>query len=354
MLQRISRLTAWEPAIGEPADPLHHDIGVATNPERDRPLDRHWVQSGLRNRVVPTLEVDHIFGPEGTKQLDLLLKTATPVAEPFVQADVLNLVPTNPDAQPQLATGQDVDFGGLLRDQRGLTLRKDHDAGNKLQFRRDSRQIAEENEHFMEEALVGVWATPIGSVDGTGAKDMVIDQQVGMAGAFCHLRVFPNDGGIRSDLSLWKDNTDLHGSPCFYSNALLAAGGYTRRMSVRRNRQTGATIPEAGILVARQALAESRLRGLPAAEEYRVISDRLYRSGIRDLPPGALIDWIERTVEVEYERFIELRALGERFHAAIAAGDLAQAAWSLGAELDRESRRRLIDGLIRLNDLETE
>ena len=56
-------------------------------------------------------------------------------------------------------------------------------------------------------------------------------------------------------------------------------------------------MPEAGLPVARQALAESRLRGLPAAEEYRVISDRLYRSGIRDLPPGVLIDWIERAVE---------------------------------------------------------
>ena len=125
-------------------------------------------------------------------------------------------------------------------------------------------------------------------------------------------------------------------------------------MSVRRNRQTGATIPEAGLPVARQALAESRLRGLPAAEEYRVISDRLYRSGIRDLPPGVLIDWIEHAVEADYERYIELRALGERFHAAIAAGDLAQAAWTLGAGLDRDTRQRLIDGLIRLNDLEHE
>ena len=123
-------------------------------------------------------------------------------------------------------------------------------------------------------------------------------------------------------------------------------------MSVRRNRQTAATIPDAGLPVARQALAESRLRGLPAAEEYRVISDRLYRSGVRDLPPGALIDWIERAVEAEYEHFIELRALGERFHAAIAAGDLAQAAWTLGADLDRNTRQRLIDGLTRLNQLE--
>lgn len=125
-------------------------------------------------------------------------------------------------------------------------------------------------------------------------------------------------------------------------------------MSVRRNRQTGATIPDAGLSVARQALAESRLRGLPAAEEYRVISDRLYRSGVRDLPPGVLIEWIEQSVEDDYERFLALRALGERFHPSIAAGDLAQAAWTLGADLDPAARQRLIDGLIRLNELDNQ
>lgn len=125
-------------------------------------------------------------------------------------------------------------------------------------------------------------------------------------------------------------------------------------MSVRRDRQHRSTIPDAGLPVAQQALAESRLRGLPAAEEYRVISDRLYRSGVRDLPPGALIDWIEHAVEADYEHFLSLRALGERFHAALAVGDLAQAAWTLAADLDSSARQRLINGLIRLNEIDGE
>jgi hypothetical protein len=136
------------------------------------------------------------------------------------------------------------------------------------------------------------------------------------------------------------------------SDASLAGGGYTQRMSVRRNRPTSASLPEGSIPVARQALAESRLRGLPVAEEYRVISDRLYRSGVRDLPPGVLIDWIEATVEADYEHFLSLRELGQRFYAAIAAGDIAQAAWSLAEDLDRDARQRLIDGLTRLNEIE--
>jgi hypothetical protein len=123
-------------------------------------------------------------------------------------------------------------------------------------------------------------------------------------------------------------------------------------MSVRRNQHEQTTLHPEAAEIAHQALAECRLRGLPAAEEYRVIADRLYRSGYRDLPPGHLVAWIEETVAVEYERFIGLRAFGDRFHEALARGDLAQAAWSLAAELDPDARQRLIDGIVRLNEIE--
>jgi hypothetical protein len=126
-------------------------------------------------------------------------------------------------------------------------------------------------------------------------------------------------------------------------------------MSVRRDQpQTlRAQLPDEAVGVARQALAESRLRGLPAAEEYRVVADRLYRHGIRDLPPGTLVAWIEQEVADDYERFLRLRALGDQLSAAVAAGDLARAAWLLACELDPDSRRRLMDGIRRLNEVES-
>ena len=111
-------------------------------------------------------------------------------------------------------------------------------------------------------------------------------------------------------------------------------------------------LPERAAAVARQALAETRLRGLPAAEEYRVIADRLYRHGHRDLPPGALLSWIEAEVADDYEHFLALRALGDQLHAALGAGDHSRAAWLLACELDPDARDRLADGLRRLNDLE--
>ena len=127
-------------------------------------------------------------------------------------------------------------------------------------------------------------------------------------------------------------------------------------MSVRRDRYQphpiATILPPEAIPVARRALGETRLRGLSAAEEYRVIADRLYRGGFRDMPPGAVIAWIEETVQAEYEHFLEVRALGDRLCAALSAGDHARAAWEIACELDPDSRQRLIDGLRRLNEVE--
>jgi hypothetical protein len=123
-------------------------------------------------------------------------------------------------------------------------------------------------------------------------------------------------------------------------------------MSVRRPHPTDTLLPPPAVAVAREALDESRLRGLPAAEEYRVIADRLYRAGFRDLPSGTLLAWIEATVEADYERLLTLRALGERVYSHIATGDLAGAGWEIACELSPESRKRLIEGIQRLNEID--
>lgn len=123
-------------------------------------------------------------------------------------------------------------------------------------------------------------------------------------------------------------------------------------MSVRRNLPPDTEIPEGAASVARRALTETRLRGLPAAEEYRVIADRLYRAGFRDMPSGALVRWIESEVAADYERLLEIRALGERLASRLAAGDLAGAAWDIACDLAPEERRRLAAGIQRLIELD--
>lgn len=111
-------------------------------------------------------------------------------------------------------------------------------------------------------------------------------------------------------------------------------------------------LPEPAAAVARRALTETRLRGLSAAEEYRVITERLYRAGFRDMPPGVLVNWIESEVADHYEHLLEVRALGERVYSRLAAGDLATAAWEIACELSPDERERLAAGLARMIQLE--
>jgi len=125
-------------------------------------------------------------------------------------------------------------------------------------------------------------------------------------------------------------------------------------MTQQRTNQLNVSLPPEATAVPQQALREARLRGLAAAEEYRVIADRLYRHGFRDLPPGALVDWIAEAVGQEYEQLVALRGLGERLHGAVAAGDLARAAWLLICELPPETRARLAAGMRKLDGLEHE
>ncbi|HRA30384.1 MAG: hypothetical protein V9F06_07835 [Thermomicrobiales bacterium] len=112
------------------------------------------------------------------------------------------------------------------------------------------------------------------------------------------------------------------------------------------------SLPEPAASVARRALIEARLRGLPAAEEYRVITERLYRAGFRDMPPGMLVSWIETEVAADYEHLLEIRALGERVFSRLASGDLAAAAWAIACELSPDERQRLTAGIHRLQELD--
>src|SRR5688572_31267816 len=55
------------------------------------------------------------------------------VLEVLIQAGVLDLIPAVTDTKPQPPAGEDVDFGGLLRDQHGLPLRRSEEHTSELQ-----------------------------------------------------------------------------------------------------------------------------------------------------------------------------------------------------------------------------
>jgi hypothetical protein len=132
-VQLRARLHLREPAVGEPAGPPVRGGRLAAEPDRDRPLHRHRREPGAGHPLVRAAERDARLGPQPAQQLDLLLDPAASGGEVLAERLVLDLVPAEPDAEPELAAGQQVDLRGLLGDERGLPLRQDDDPGDHFQ-----------------------------------------------------------------------------------------------------------------------------------------------------------------------------------------------------------------------------
>src|SRR6185503_19382903 len=107
-----------------------------------------------------------------------------------------------------------------------------------------------------------------------------------VAGLFSGLGVGRDNRGVRADLGLWKHDTQLHAfvrtflmgydSSASQTRRARAGNAILPRMTQQHRPTMSAFLPEPALATARQALRETRLRGLSAAEEYRVIADRSY------------------------------------------------------------------------------
>ena len=143
------------------------------------------------------------------KQGHLLLASGAAVREVLAECLVFDGVPTDPDAEAELAIGQQVDLGCLLGDQDGLALRKDDDAGHQLE-RGDGGNVAEEHERLVKGRANVVGSGPALVNRGVRAYDMVVGEQMGVAKLLNPLRVVAHRADIAAQLGLRKDDTDLH------------------------------------------------------------------------------------------------------------------------------------------------
>src|SRR4029079_7888801 len=97
-------------------------------------------------------ERDVWIGPQRLHHLDLFLGTLTPVAEILVEADELHLVPAHADTEPEAATAEHVETGGLFGNQHRLTLREDQYLGGEFDLLRAGGDEAERPEGIVEQA----------------------------------------------------------------------------------------------------------------------------------------------------------------------------------------------------------
>jgi hypothetical protein len=78
------------------------------------------------------LEVDVRLCPQRLHDLDLFFRAAAAIVKILVEANELDLVPSDPDSEPEPATGQHVERCRLLGDKDGLTLREDQHLRGKI------------------------------------------------------------------------------------------------------------------------------------------------------------------------------------------------------------------------------
>src|SRR5207302_3102011 len=116
------RIGERHPAVAPFRTAPQRHVGVTAIPQRDLAPGRERVDAGILDRVPLALEADVRLGPERPHDLDLLFRAAAAVVEILVEADKLDLVPPDPDAEPEPPARQDIETGGLFGDEHGLAL----------------------------------------------------------------------------------------------------------------------------------------------------------------------------------------------------------------------------------------
>jgi hypothetical protein len=142
------------------------------------------------------------LGPQLLHDLDLLLGAASAVMEVLVEPGKFDLVPADPDAEPEPAAAQHIETGRLLGDENGLALRQDQHARRKTKLIRASGKKAEQHERVVIQP--GPGAAGLRRAGFSGAEHMVgrLDEMI--ADCFCSLRIFAHDGRLAPDITQWQ------------------------------------------------------------------------------------------------------------------------------------------------------
>src|SRR6202035_4897305 len=107
--------------------------GVAAIPDRHPPRRRARVDPGIIDMMELALILDVRLGPQRLHDPHLIGRALAAGVEILVEAGKLDLVPADPDAEPEpaVAAAQHVEARRLLGDQRRLALREDQHARGK-------------------------------------------------------------------------------------------------------------------------------------------------------------------------------------------------------------------------------
>ena len=119
----------------------------------------------------------------------------------FVEPDKLDLVPPDPDAQPEPPARQDVETGGLFGDKHGLTLRQDQHLGREIADLGAAGEKTEQHERVVIEiGRAGARLAPAGAAGNVGAQHVVGCGDPLIADLLRRLGEFPQSRRLTADI----------------------------------------------------------------------------------------------------------------------------------------------------------
>jgi hypothetical protein len=200
----------WHPPVCHSCGTMEHHLALPSHPDGDGAPMRQWIDPRVGDAVPLSFVRHKLFGPQRAHDRDLLLDTLAAVLEILAERLELDGIPPDSDAQAEPASRKNIHGRGLFRHQRGLPLRKNHDAGDQLDALGDGGQEPEQDEGFVEHMPVRVWAFPPAGPFGIRAQHVVEREDMGVAHGLHSLRVITDHGRVLPDLYLWEDDAVVH------------------------------------------------------------------------------------------------------------------------------------------------
>ena len=149
--------------------------------------------------------------PQRPHDLDLLLRAAAAVVEILVEPGELDLVPTDPDAEPEPPARQHIETGGLLGDEHGLALCQDQHLRREIADAGAAGEKTEQHERVVIEiGRAGARLGPTGPARDIGAEHVVGRRDPVITGRLCRLGEFPQRRRLAADIDDRKGYAEFH------------------------------------------------------------------------------------------------------------------------------------------------
>src|SRR5262245_1261076 len=199
------------PAIAKPGRARYGGVRRTAEPDRDRTLHGRRHDADVLEVVEAPIEAHEVLRPKATEHLNLFGLARSARLPLRAERFILDMVPSQTDAEPQASPAQEIDLHRLLGDDPGLALRRDQNAAGEPDILGDRCQKAERHKGLVKRILLVVQRNP--AIPRRRSEDVIGDFDIGVAEILCRLRPITDLRGIAADIKRREEGIELHVGP---------------------------------------------------------------------------------------------------------------------------------------------